>query len=55
MMIPDQKLLFEIIKWLGSIENENIKKALTADAALIMKEIIEQAWKGIGREVNRIN
>ncbi len=40
MMIPDQKLLFEIIKWLGSLENENIKKALTADAALIMKEII---------------
>ncbi len=40
MMIPDQKLLFEIIKWLGSIENESIKRALTVDAALIMKEII---------------
>jgi lambda repressor-like predicted transcriptional regulator len=40
MMIPDQKLLFEIIKWLGSTENENIKKALTVDAALIVKEII---------------
>jgi hypothetical protein len=39
-MIPDQKLLFEIIKWLGSTENENIKRALTVDAALIVKEII---------------
>ncbi len=40
VLIPDQKLLFEIIRWLGLIENENIKKALTADAALIVKEII---------------
>jgi hypothetical protein len=40
MMMPDQKLLFEIIRWLGSIENESIKKALTADAALIVKGII---------------
>ena len=40
MMIPDQKLLFEIIKWLGSIDNESIRKALTVDAALIVKEII---------------
>jgi hypothetical protein len=39
-LIPDQKLLFEIIKWLGSIGNENIKKALVEDAALIVKEII---------------
>jgi hypothetical protein len=40
MMIPDQKLLFEVIKWLGAMENEGLKKALTSDAALIVKEII---------------
>ena len=39
-MIPDQKLLFEIVKWLTLIENEPLKKALTGDASLIMKEII---------------
>ena len=39
-MIPDQKLLFEIVKWLTSLENEHLKKALTGDAALIVKEII---------------
>ncbi|HTY11292.1 MAG TPA: hypothetical protein VMF88_09495 [Bacteroidota bacterium] len=39
-MIPDQKLLFEIIKWLGAVENEIVRTALTSDAALVVKEII---------------
>ncbi|MGA7160487.1 MAG: hypothetical protein WBZ48_05755 [Bacteroidota bacterium] len=39
-MIPDQKLLFEIVKWLASTENVQLKQALTANAALIVKEII---------------
>ncbi len=38
--IPDQKLLFEIIRWLGLTENEILRKALTTDAALVVKEII---------------
>ena len=38
--IPDQKLLFEIIRWLGLTDNENLRKALTTDASLVVKEII---------------
>ena len=38
--IPDQKLLFEIIRWLGLTENESLRKALTTDASLIVKEVI---------------
>ncbi|MGA9407308.1 MAG: hypothetical protein WBW71_09270, partial [Bacteroidota bacterium] len=39
-MIPEQKMLFEIVRWLASMEKEPLKKALTGDAALIVKEII---------------
>ncbi len=38
--IPDQKLLFEIIRWLGLAENESLRKSLTTDAALMVKEVI---------------
>jgi hypothetical protein len=38
--IPDQKLLFEVIRWLGLTENEALRKALTTDASLVVKEII---------------
>ena len=39
-VIPDQKLLFEIIKWLSTSGNELSRKQLTEKSALLVKEII---------------
>lgn len=38
--IPDQKLLFEVVKWLDGMGNETLRKGLTEGGALVVKEII---------------
>ena len=38
--IPDHKLLFEVVKWLTGLGNESIRKGLTENGALVVKEII---------------
>ena len=39
-VIPDQKLLFEIVKWLSTAGSELSRKQLTEKSALLVKEII---------------
>ena len=39
-LIPDQKLLFEIVKWLSTAGSELSRKQLTEKSALLVKEII---------------
>jgi hypothetical protein len=39
-MIPDHKLLFEVVKWLTGSGNESLRKGLTENGALVVKEII---------------
>jgi hypothetical protein len=38
--IPDQKLLCEIVKWFTVSENESLRRSLTENGALVVKEII---------------
>lgn len=41
--IPDHKLLFEVVKWLTGSGNESLRKGLTENGALVVKEIIAQS------------
>lgn len=38
--IPDHKLLFEVVKWLTGSGKESLRKGLTENGALVVKEII---------------
>jgi len=40
LTIPDHKLLFEVVKWLTGSANEPLRKGLTENGALVVKEII---------------